>query len=165
MTSRPLSCEDVPYLLRLLTPANRLICVLSLRYGLRVGDVCALPTSALAPKMTVHEQKTGKRRRISLPSALLSELRAQAGKRWVFEGRRSAEHHRTRQAVWSDVRRAARALRLDSGISPHSLRKSYAIAAYERYGDLRKVQKLLNHDRVDTTMLYVFSDKISTRKH
>lgn len=151
-------------MLALLTPPNRLACQLALHTGLRISDVLALRTEQLKPRLTVKEAKTGKSRRITIPKQLLADIQAQAGEVWAWPGRDPAKH-RTRQAVWADVKRAQRACRLPSNIGPHSLRKTYAVRQYARSGDLGKVQAALNHSDPAVTVLYALADHISGQKH
>lgn len=149
--------------LDLLTDGNRLVMRVCLDTGLRIGDVLALRPEQLAPQFYVTEQKTGKRRRVNLSAALLAELRAQAGKVWVFPGRDPAKH-RTRQAVWKDVKRAAKALRLVENLTPHSARKEFAVRMLRKYGDVEKVRRALNHDNLAVTMIYAMADKLPERR-
>jgi integrase len=153
---------EMDVLLRLLTPANRLVIRVSILTGLRVGDVVALRTAQLdKERFTVTEQKTGRRRMIRLPVRLRRELAAQAGPYWVFQGRLDTAKHRTRQAVWKDVKRASRALRMGKGVSPHTARKCYAVSLLEASGgDMDKVRAALGHEGVTTTMLYALANKL-----
>ena len=144
-------------MLQLLTPENRLVLRVSLHTGLRLGDVLRLRSEQLKPHFWVTEQKTGKRRQVGLPGPLLSDLRKAAGKTWVFPGRDGAKP-RTRQAVWKDVKRAAKALRLPQNVAPHSARKVYAVELLKRYGDIEKVRRALNHDCVTVTLIYAMAD-------
>ena len=149
-----------------LTPANRLVCRVCAHTGLRVGDVLELRTEQLRPQMWVEERKTKKRKRINLPKRLYEELRQQAGKVWVFPSPRDWRKHRTRQAVWHDVKRAAKAFRLPQNVGIHSLRKRYAVEQLEHSrGNYAKVQKLLNHADMATTMVYAMSYELYKRKY
>jgi integrase len=125
--------------------------------GLRIGDVLALRTEQLRGNFWITEQKTGKRRQVGIPQQLLRDLRAAAGQTWVFPGRDPAKH-RTRQAVWKDVKRAAKALRLPQNAAPHSARKIYAVDLLRRYGDLERVRRALNHDSEIVTLIYAMAD-------
>ena len=157
--------RDVGLLLGLLTPPNRLICRVSLACGLRVGDVVALTREQVAnPRAWITERKTGKRRRLALGGELRRDILAQAGGTWAFEGGRNPDKHRTRQAVWADLRRAARALRLPEHVSPHSMRKCYAVDLMERTGDLQRVQMALAHDDQATTLLYALADRLGASR-
>lgn len=150
--------------LDLLTPGNRLVMEVCLATGLRLGDVLSLRTAQLAPQFYITEQKTKKRRRVNLSVAILRSLQEQAGKEWVFESPADPAKHRTRQAVWKDLKRAAKACRIWQNLTPHSARKSYAVRLMEKYGDIEKVQRALNHDSPAVTVLYAMADKLPERK-
>lgn len=145
--------KELEHVLAVLTPSNALVCQVCLHTGLRVSDVLCLKTEQIKPRFWVTEQKTGKRRMVGLPEPLREAILEQAGEVWAFPGR-GKTGHRTRQAVWKDVKRAARMFRLDQNVAPHSFRKVYAVDLYEQYGDLKPVQKALNHSSEATTILY-----------
>lgn len=145
--------KELEHVLAVLTPSNALVCQVCLHTGLRVGDVLNLKTAQIKPRFWVTEQKTGKRRMVGLPEPLREAILDQAGEVWAFPGRGKLGH-RTRQAVWKDVKRAARMFRLEQNVAPHSFRKVYAVDLYEQYGDLKTVQRALNHSSEATTILY-----------
>ncbi len=60
----------------------------------------------------------------------------------------------SRQNVWIIIRRAAERAHLDSEVSPHSLRHSFATHLLEGGADVRVVQELLGHSSVATTQIY-----------
>lgn len=130
----------------------------ALHTGLRVGDVLSIKTDQLSPHFWVTESKTGKRRQVGLPEPLLTDLKKQAGKEWAFESTRTGRPQ-TRQAVWKDVKRAARMLRLPQNIGPHSARKVYAVELLEKYGDIERVRRALNHSSEAVTMIYALADR------
>lgn len=158
--------ETINHVLMALTPPNRLAIELSMRYGMRIGDVLSTRREdVVRGSWTYKEQKTGKSRRIRLPESLQMRLLAQAGRIWVFEGRCDWKQHRTRQAVYKDIRRAAKAFRLTEHISTHTARKIYAVDAYRRSGgNLKHVQKLLNHSDEAVTMIYALADSLNGKK-
>ena len=156
--------ETFALLMRLLLPPNRLVMEICLHTGLRIGDVVALTRDQVAKgRFSLREQKTGKSRRVYIPVNLRVRVLAQAGTIYAFEGRDSPSKHRTRQAVYLDLKRAAKALRLPQNVSPHTARKAYAVALYARTGDLSAVQRALNHDRDTVTLLYALSDKMLSK--
>lgn len=166
MTTEFLIWREMEHVLAALTPANRLVCRVCVATGLRVGDVVALRTDQLARQFWITEQKTGKRRRVNLTDDLLRQLRQQAGREWVFQGSRSPQKHRTRQAVWRDVKRAAKAFRLPQNVGVHSFRKVYAVDQLRKgKGNLGKVQRALNHADVSTTMIYAMSYQLYLDKY
>lgn len=155
-------------LLMALTPANRLAILVSMTTGLRIGDVLSLKTIQVQRgKFGIVEQKTGKRRQVRLGAALQAQILGTcAGKVWAFPGRLHPHtQHRTRQAVYKDLRRAADLFRLPAGliVAPHSARKIYAVKEYRRTCDIRHVQRLLNHSAEAVTILYAMADQITAR--
>lgn len=156
--------REMEHVLAALTPSNRLVCRVALHTGLRIGDVLSLKTGQIGRQFWIVEAKTGKRRRVGLPDNLLADLRREAGKTWVFESRCDPKKHRTRQAVWADVKRAAKAFRLPQNVSPHSLRKVYAVDLLDRYGDIDRVRRALNHGSISVTLLYAMADKLLLAK-
>lgn len=143
-----------------LTPCNRLIVRTCLATGLRVGDVVALRSAQLDKRRaTVREAKTGKTRRIYWPRDLWLDLRRWRGQEWVFPGRLDPSKHWTRQAVWRDVKRAAKAFRLPGNIAPHSARKTYAqqIAAHDGQEAARRK---LGHADIATTLVYTLAQMV-----
>lgn len=150
--------REVDMVLAVLTPTNRLVMRTALATGLRIGDVLALTPDKLKPHCWVKEQKTGKSRQIGLPEPLLSDLKAAAGETWVFPGRDPRKHH-TRQAVWADIKRAAKAFRLPQNVGPHSARKVYAVELLHKYGDIERVRRALNHSSPSITLIYAMADQ------
>ena len=150
--------REVDGVLDMLMPGNALVMRVALHTGLRVGDVLALKPEQLKPRFWVTESKTGKRRQVGLPEPLLSDLQKTAGDIWVCPGK-DPRYHRTRQAVWKDVKRAAKALRLPQNVAPHSARKVYAVDLLQKYGDIDRVRRALNHGSVSVTLIYALADK------
>lgn len=157
--------REVEHVLAALMPVNRVVMRVCIHTGLRVGDVLALRTDQIAPRFWVTEQKTKKRRIVGLPADLLADMRKIAGKKYVFEHSNDPERHRTRQAVWKDVKRAARAFRLPQNVAPHSARKVYAVDLLAKYGDIAKVQRALNHSGLSVTMIYAMADQLYRQKY
>lgn len=158
-----LLAREVQHVLAALTPQNQLICRVCLHTGLRVGDVLNLRTEQLALQFTVTEAKTKKRRRVGLPMPLLAEIREQAGDVWAFPGRKPGTH-KTRQAVWADVKRAAKAFRLPQNVGVHSMRKVYAVELLDKHGSIERVRRALNHSSIEVTLIYAMADKLLDAK-
>lgn len=163
MRSSFISDTDFSVVLRLLTHENALCCLVALETGLRISDVLAIRTKQIKQKsFTVREQKTGKCKRIKLDNELRQQLVMISGSVYVFQHRTDPTRHRTRQAVYLDLKRAAKALRLSVNLTPHSTRKNYAVGLYGRYGDLKVVQTALNHSHLEDTLLYCLSDVLQS---
>lgn len=141
---------------------NVLAARVSLETGMRIGDVVQLrPDQLVRRTITYTAGKTGKQGRAVISQDLANRLRAISCGEYIFAGRSSG--HRSRQAVWRDVTRAASALRAagligDANITPHSARKTFAVADAEAHG-IKHTQKALQHSSVETTKLYAFSEK------
>ena len=138
--------REVGHVLAALMPQNRLIARVCLHTGLRVGDVVSLRAQDIGLQMMVTEAKTKKRRRVGLTASLLAAIRAQAGPEWAFPGKRPGTH------------------KTPQNVAPHSLRKVYAVELLERYGDIQRVQRALNHSSIETTLIYAMADKLLDAK-
>lgn len=159
MRTKALEKDNMEHVLALLTKPNELACRVALSYGLRIGDVLKLRTSQLLQdSIVIKEEKTGKRRRIRWSEFLRKQLLSVAGDVYVFEHRTDPKKHRTRQAVWKDIKRASKSLRIDGCIGTHTMRKSFAVRKYAACGDMRKVKALLNHSSDAITSLYILAD-------
>ena len=138
---------------------NSLALRTSLETGWRISDVLSLTPSQIQGRtVRIVAQKTGKPDKKVISADLAKRLKQIASKDFVFEGR-FGDKPRTRQAVWKDIKRSAKQLKLDGNISCHSARKTYAVEDFKD-GGLAQVQKDLQHSDVNTTMLYAFADLI-----
>ena len=164
MTTEYLYNREIGHVLAALMPQNALIMRVILHTGMRLSDVLALKTSQLVTSGWYVEGKTGKRRRYGLPADLLSAIKAQAGPEWAFPGMAPHGGHKTRQAVWADVKRAQRAFRLPQNVGPHSARKVYAVELMRKYGDIERVRRALNHCSTSVTAIYAMADQLLDRK-
>ena len=165
MRSEWLPKGEIVHLLAALKPENRLACEISLFTGLRINDVLSLtPEKVRKQRFTIKEEKTGKTRAVRLPNELYERAMACSGQHYVFEHRLNGRKHRTRQAVYKDLKRVASAFGIKEQISPHSLRKVYAVEEFASCGDLKRVQKLLNHSSEAVTLLYAMANLVNGRK-
>lgn len=158
--------DVMTHILAALTYENRLAITVSLLTGLRIGDVLNMRSrDLLKDRFTITEEKTLKRRTLRMPNKLRDELQGIAGKIYVFENRLSARKHRTRQAVYKDIKRAAKAFRVKGNISCHTARKIYAVSEYKKDFSVARVKKLLNHSSEAVTMIYAIADELTKRKN
>ena len=162
--------DMVAHLLWALTPSNRLACEVCLATGWRIDDVLKLKSAAVSealekkrPSLTITEAKTGKKSRRYLSRELLLQLRKEAGDIYVFEGRDDYRKHRTRQAVFLDIKKAAKRFNIKINLSTHSLRKNYAVYLRKQGKSLDEIQAILNHDNLAVTMLYALSDELTAK--
>jgi integrase/recombinase XerD len=130
--------------------------------GLRVSEVVALKVGDVDSErmlLRVEQGKGRKDRHAMLSPQLLELLRAwwREGRRlgvllprgWLFPGRNPVEPLSTRQ-----LNRAVHAAGIKKRVSPHTLRHSFATHLLEQDTDIRVIQVLLGHSKLDTTALY-----------
>lgn len=163
MTTEYLYQQELDRVLAALMPQNQLIVRVMLHTGMRLSDALNLRSEGLATSGWYLESKTGKKRRYGLPRPLYEAIREQAGPEWAFPGRKPG-HHKTRQAVWKDIKRAATAFRLPQNVGAHSMRKVYAVRLMEKYGEIERVQRNLNHCSASVTAIYAMADTLLERK-
>jgi site-specific recombinase XerD len=134
--------------------------------GLRVSEVVALKVGDIDSErmlLRVERGKGGKDRHAMLSPQLLGLLRVwwREGRRrslllpggWLFPGRNPVEPLSARQ-LCRVVRAAAQAAGINKRVSPHTLRHSFATHLLEQGVDIRVIQTLLGHAKLDTTALY-----------
>jgi integrase/recombinase XerD len=126
--------------------------------GLAVDDV------DLADRTVLLAGKGGKQRRVPLGSFAASSVEAYlvqvrpalaaggVGSPRLFLNARGGPL--SRQSAWLVLRAAAERAGLATGISPHTLRHSFATHLMEGGADVRVVQELLGHSSVTTTQIY-----------
>ncbi len=81
------------------------------------------------------------------------DAKVPAQRRWLFPGRRSGRPITTRQFNRL-FHEAATAAGITKPVTLHSLRHSFATHLLERGTDIRVIQALLGHDKLDTTARY-----------
>jgi integrase len=142
---------------------NALALRLSLETGMRVGDVVALKTENLIGNaVSFIAQKTSKSATCEISKDLARRLKTISGKEWVFVGR-DGKKHRTRQAVYKDLKNVAKSFGVVENVTPHSARKTFAVDDYRKNG-IKGCQKHLQHDNEITTLIYALSDKITQER-
>lgn len=157
---------DFEHILAALTPENRLACEISLATGLRINDVLALtPERVRKQRFTLCDEKTGKPHTVRIPNELLARCLACSGQHYVFEHRLDGRKHRTRQAIWKDLKRTAALFGVKKNVTPHTARKEFAVEEYARSGgNLKRVQRLLCHSSEAVTMLYAMANIVNKKR-
>lgn len=141
---------------------------LSVAYGagLRASEVVGLKVTDIdSQRMTlrIEQGKGSKDRYAMLPPILLERLRSwwrvarAQGKMldggWLFPGQNPIESLTCRQLNRA-VHAAAQTANIDKRVSMHTLRHSFATHLLEQKVDIRVIQVLLGHKKLETTALY-----------
>jgi len=129
--------------------------------GLRVSEVVALKATDIDSQrmlIRVEQGKGGKDRYAMLSPRLLAVLRqywraTRPRGEYLFPSWR-ANRHLTTDALRTACRDAAMAAGLRKKLTPHGLRHCFATHLLENGTDIRVIQVLLGHSRIDTTARY-----------
>ena len=158
---------------RLLTMAGKLQVrvLLSIGYGagLRVSEVVKLKVKHIDSALGIIrvEQGKGKKdRQVMLSPETLDLLRewwkvrtakydagVPAGERWLFPGRRKGRPLTPRQ-VTRLFHETVEAAGINKKVTLHTLRHSFATHLFDRGVDIRTIQALLGHEKLETTARY-----------
>jgi integrase/recombinase XerD len=143
-------------------PGAKYKAALSAAYGagLRVSEVASLKVSDIDSKRMLLriEQGKGRKDRFAMLSPQLLELlrdwwRIARPQVWLFPGQNPVNHLTTRQLNRA-VHAAAHMAEITKRVTPHTLRHSFATHLLEQNIDIRVIQVLLGHAKLDTTALY-----------
>ena len=156
-----LSPEEVARLLNA-APGLRYKAALSVAYGagLRAAEVVSLKVSDIDSKrmiIRVEQGKGRKDRNVMLSPSLLALLRewwkAARPQGWLFPGRNPVQPMTTRQLNRA-CHAAAQTAGIERNVSLHTLRHSFATHLLEQNTDIRVIQVLLGHAKMETTARY-----------
>jgi integrase/recombinase XerD len=139
-------------------PGLKYKAALSVAYG--ATEVISLKVADIDSKqmiIRVEQGKGGKDRNVMLSPLLLDLLRtwwrAARPRGWLFPGRDPAQPMTTRQLNRA-CHAAAQMAEIHKRVSLHTLRHSFATHLLEQNIDVRVIQVLLGHAKLDTTALY-----------
>jgi len=156
-----LSPEEVARLLDA-APGLKYKAALSVAYGagLRASEVISLKVGDIdSARMVIRvEQGKGRKDRYVMLSEHLLELlrawwKAARPQGWLFPGQNAVNPLTTRQLNRA-CHAAAQMAEIDKRVSLHTLRHSFATHLLEQKTDIRVIQVLLGHKKLDTTALY-----------
>ena len=148
---------------------DRLLLSLGYGAGLRAGEVTRLRVKHIdsAQNIICVEQSKGRKDRLVMLSPETLGLLRQwwkarssrhdagtpMGERWLFPGNRRGKPMTTRQ-LSRLFHQAAEAAGIKKAVTLHALRHSFATHLLERGTDIRIIQALLGHDKLETTARY-----------
>lgn len=146
--------------------------------GCRASEVCSLRLRDLSldERQLRCEGKGGKQRVVPIGSRAIdainryiTELRPELAARCPTDSPETLFLSRggnplDRIQLWRLVKRYARRAGIDSKISPHSLRHSFATHLLAGGADLRLVQEMLGHASIQTTQIYTHVEHSRLKK-
>jgi site-specific recombinase XerD len=151
----------------------RAVCTLLYATGLRVTEACNLLPSDIDSGrglLRVRQGKGRKDREVPAGETLLEVLReywrvVRPAGPYLFPGEVAGKPI-TRETIHYALRKAAKAAKITKHVSPHTLRHCFATHLLEMGTDLRIIQVLLGHARIETTMryLHVARERLATVK-
>lgn len=154
---------------------NRAIIEVLFSCGLRVSELVNMKLSDLylEDRVLLVRGKGNKERLVPVSAKAILDL-----KRWFFDrnlmkikpgeddyvflNRRGA--HLTRTMILIMVKRQAEEAGIKKTISPHTFRHSFATALLQGGADLRSIQAMLGHEKIDTTLVYTHISNEQLRK-
>jgi integrase/recombinase XerD len=165
-----LSPEEVKRVLTMATSLKaRAMLTLAYGCGLRAGEVTRLRAGDIDSEqmiIRIVQSKGRKDRHVMLPAEVLDLLRqwwkarptehdaaVAPEQRWLFPGRGEHRPLTTRQ-FGRMFKETAKAAGLRKTLCLHTLRHSFATHLLERGTDIRLIQALLGHDKLETTARY-----------
>ena len=165
-----LSPEEVKRVLAMATSLKaRAMLTLAYGCGLRASEVVRLRVCDIDSEqmiIRIVQSKGRKDRHVMLPAEILDLLRhwwkkrptnrdasVAREQRWLFPGRID-RHPTTARQFGRLFKEAAKAAGLRKAVSLHSLRHSFATHLLEDGKDIRLIQALLGHEKLDTTARY-----------
>ncbi len=147
------------------TLADRTMLMVLYSTGMRNAEMRHLGVADIdSQSMLIHIQhgKGGRDRYVPLSRTLLETLRVywrwMTPQTWLFPGTVAgwrADKPITPKVVWDACHTAATRAQLKKRVSAHVLRHSYATHLVEAGADLRTVQLLLGHVKLEHTVIYV----------
>jgi site-specific recombinase XerD len=137
--------------------------------GLRLAEIINLkPEDIDSARMILYVRKgKGKKdRQVVLSTVLLHQLRRYyreyKPKKWLFEGQYGNHYgYRSLQQIFERAKKKA-GITMKGGI--HTMRHSFATHLLENGTDIRLIQELLGHERIETTMRYTHISQAQIQK-
>ena len=157
-----LTKEEVKKILNAIkNPKHRLLVEFMYGCGLRVSEVVKLRVNDIDFNERILRIKQGKNRKdrlVKIPQRITEGLndylpRGRISMDYVFPGQKK-NHHLSTKSVDKIVKKAVRLAEINKEVSCHTFRHSFATHLLEDGTDIRIIQKLLGHKRLDTTQIY-----------
>jgi len=161
-----LTVEEVTRLIDVATPKYQAAFSIAYGAGLRISEIVTLTTNDIDSErmcIHVHQGKGSKDRYALLSPVLLEKLRDwwRYGKAhhcllnggWLFPGQNPVNPMSSR-TLSRICRLAAADAEIEKRVTMHLLRHSFATHLLEQHVDIRVIQVLLGHSKLETTSIY-----------
>ena len=161
-----LTKEDVKRMID--TTANvkhKLIIELLYSSGLRLSELQNLTVETIDSvngTLLVRNGKGGKDRMTIISKKLAERVRSLVPAGRVLEGRNGKKYHE--KSVQSVIEQATKRAGIRQKVTPHTLRHCFATHLLEQGTDIRYIQELLGHERLQTTQIYTRVAKNALQK-
>ena len=85
-----------------------------------------------------------------------SQIKVSSGNQALLVNRNGSRI--TRQTAWNSIKSIINKLKLDSEITPHTFRHTFATDLLKGGANLRQVQEMLGHSSLSATQIYTMLD-------
>lgn len=154
-------------------PRNYMLIIVGLNSALRISDILHLTYGDIydfqkkewKTHITIREQKTGKVNRIYINREIRNTLKCCSNyshhqkDNWLFESRIQNTMPLSRFQAYRLIKEAAAFAGLDSGISCHSLRKTFGYHAWKQGTPPALLMNIYNHSAYQITKRYLCIDQ------
>jgi len=138
--------------------------------GLRNSELCKLKVRDFDfDRMTIRvcQGKGASDRLVMMPKTfraiLMANCESMDAKDWIFPGQtQRRDRHLSPRTLQRWVSTAASLAGIAKKVTPHSFRHAFATHLLENGTDIRFIQKLLGHQRLETTTIYTHVAKLNT---
>jgi len=148
---------------------HKLILMLIYSAGLRLGELLNLKIEDInsdSMKIHVRQSKGKKDRYVMLSEKVLDLLRKYykifKPKKYIIEGQKGGKY--SPKSVQSIFKASLKKAHIKKKASVHTLRHSFATHLLDEGTDIRYIQKLLGHKRLETTQIYTHISSYSINK-
>lgn len=136
-----------------------LMFMIGINVGLRISDILPLKVGDVrGTHIKIIEQKTKKVKRVAINNSLRKALNRyildKKDSEVLLMSREGNNKPISRSMAYKILREAAEEVGI-SEVGTHTMRKTFGYHIYQRDKDVAALQKLFNHDKPTTTLLYI----------
>jgi integrase len=154
--------KDIAAMKKALSERNKLMFVMGVSFGLRISDLLTLRLGDLRGKdfFWINEEKTKKKRKITLSDAVKEEIAQLEGidSDYVFKSRQGGNKAISRVQAYrilNDAAKRAGILDKIGSIGCHSLRKTFGYQLHKKGVDITRIMAIFGHSSPEITLAYI----------